>query len=465
MRNSLVVRSFLATSVVSIVAFAVAGTILVTMYRGALVRSFDKRLEVYLKTLIGEAADIEGEADKLVNPGNLGEPRFGFPLSGWYWAILDKRSGKQVFASASLQGEPLAAATKAVPAKGLGGGLARGHASLKHRDITGPEGKDLRIAHLDFSLSETQLFTAVVAGDIDEITREIHTFGGQIAAMLFALGVGLVLTTYFQVRYGLQPLRRIRVALFAIRSGRANSLRGAFADELQPLVDEMNALIGSNREILERSRTQVGNLAHALKTPLSVLRNEAANHQGSFADKVVEQSDLMNDQVSLYLDRARFAAKRNVIGVATEAAPVVRSLARAMDQIHRDRNLEIDVSVPDGLYFRGERQDLEEMIGNLMDNACKWAGSKLRVIARPQVSEDGRRRIVVVIDDDGPGLDEADIERAMGRGERLDESTPGSGLGLSIVSELAQSYGGSISLGASPLGGLSCELELPAAQM
>jgi signal transduction histidine kinase len=271
----------------------------------------------------------------------------------------------------------------------------------------------------------------------------------------------------FQVRFGLAPLKRISDSLAAIRSGTSERLEGRFPEEIAPLARETNALIEANREIVQRARTHVGNLAHALKTPLSVMMNEAtARGEDTLAAKVREQIGIMRDQVSRHLERARLAARLTVVGTVTEVRPVVTALARTMEKIHHGRGIAIDVEAPQDARFLGERQDLEEMVGNLVDNACKWARSRVTVevvAERPKGS--GNSVVRLVIDDDGPGLTPTEREQVQvaPRGRRLDETKPGSGLGLSIVVELAGLYGGELALGTAPIGGLRAELVLPAA--
>jgi signal transduction histidine kinase len=241
-------------------------------------------------------------------------------------------------------------------------------------------------------------------------------------------------------------------------------LQGKFPVEIAPLARETNALIDANREIVERARTHVGNLAHALKTPLSVIVNEAAARGNDpFACKVLEQADIMRDQVARQLERARLAARSTVVGTSVEVPPVVTALARTMEKLYRARDIAIDVDVPDHARFRGEQQDLEEMVGNLVDNGCKWAQSRvaIEVMADQPPSDGAKSRVRIIVDDDGPGLSPAEREQVALRGQRLDETKPGSGLGLSIVVELAGLYGGVLTLGTAPIGGLRAELALP----
>jgi signal transduction histidine kinase len=268
----------------------------------------------------------------------------------------------------------------------------------------------------------------------------------------------LLAAVLIQVRFGLQPLRRIQQSIVAIRTGKAQRLEGEFPAEITPLSDELNILIEHNAAVLERARTQVSNLAHGLKTPLSVLTNEAGQAAGPLAETVRRQTGAMRRQVDHYLARARTAAAARILGARTDVAPVVEDLRRALERIYAERAIQILVACETGLGFRGDRQDLEEMLGNLMDNGCKWAKGKVAVDIHRL---DGR--LVCHVDDDGLGLTEEERTAVFDRGTRLDESVPGTGLGLAIVREIAELHGGTISLDRSPLGGLRAVLVLPAA--
>ena len=312
-------------------------------------------------------------------------------------------------------------------------------------------------------LGDDGRYLIVVAGDPQEIDDETHAFDRALLVTFGTLAVVLLLITMFQVRFGLAPLKRISEALAAIRAGTAERLEGRFPVEIAPLARETNALIDANREIVERARTHVGNLAHALKTPLSVIVNEAAGRDDPLAAKVTEQANIMRDQIARHLERARLAARLKVVGSVTDIVPVVTALTRTMEKIHQGRGIAIDLDAPAEVRFRGERQDLEEMVGNLIDNACKWAQMRvsIEVVAeRGDGAAPATARIIV--DDDGPGLNPAQRDQVARRGRRLDETKPGSGLGLSIVLELAALYGGSLHLGTAPIGGLRAELVLPA---
>ncbi|MGB7257994.1 MAG: sensor histidine kinase, partial [Pseudolabrys sp.] len=330
--------------------------------------------------------------------------------------------------------------------------------------VDGPEDQHLRLVERNIDLGDEGHYLVAVAGDAAEIADETRSFDQALIITFSILAIVLLLTTMFQVRFGLAPLKRITDSLAAIRSGTAERLAGEFPVEIAPLARETNALIDANKEIVERARTHVGNLAHALKTPISVMVNEAAAHgHDPFAAKVLEQADIMRDQVARHLERARLAARLTVVGSVTDVAPVVMALSRTMKKIHHDRVIAIDVHADDKARFVGERPDLEEMIGNLVDNACKWAVSRVAIeVVRERSSTAGEGQTVrIVVDDDGRGLSASEREQVAKRGQRLDETKPGSGLGLSIVVELAALYGGELNLGTAPLGGLRAELVLP----
>jgi signal transduction histidine kinase len=269
----------------------------------------------------------------------------------------------------------------------------------------------------------------------------------------------------FQVRFGLLPLRRIERGLASIRSGEAERLEGQLPAEIEPLQTELNALIASNQEIIDRARTQVGNLAHALKTPLAVIVNEARDDESTLGSKVAEQAHLMRDQIGHYLDRARMAARAGAIGRVTPVQSTAEALARTVERIHSDKGITLTLSVEPGAKFQGEKQDLEEMLGNLLDNACKWGKSRVVLSGKVDVAQAplNGRHLTITVEDDGPGLSAEQRAKIGKRGTRLDESKPGSGLGLSIVSDLAQSYHGRLTLDASEHGGLKAVLDLPAA--
>ena len=457
--SSLATRLFVSATVWVVVILLITGIVLSSVYRNATERAFDRRLNLYLRTLVAEVATPDEPPDHQFQ--SLGEPLFELPLSGWYWQIArtDPEKKAEVRASRSLWDRKLP------KLEDHGGDLTA--AGIRLGYVDGPEGQSLRMVERPVDLGADGKFLVMVAGDASEIFDEIRAFDYYLGGTFAALGIVLLLTTIFQVRFGLAPLKRISESIADIRSGRAERLEGEFPVEIAPLARETNALIDANREIVERARTHVGNLAHAIKTPLSVIVNEASAHAvDPFASKVLEQADVMRDQVAHHLERARIAARVTIVGTVTEVATAIGALRRTMEKIHRDRGITIAVKA-DPLAplakFRGERQDLEEMAGNLVDNACKWAASQVFIEVRVEPPSEPLAGpwLRIIVDDDGRGLSAAERAQVSRRGQRLDESKPGSGLGLSIVVDLAGLYGGSLVLGDAPIGGLRAELVLP----
>jgi signal transduction histidine kinase len=453
--SSLATRLFLSASAWLVVILAITGVVLSSVYRDATERAFDRRLNLYLRTLIAEVATPDEPPDRQFQ--SLGEPLFELPLSGWYWQITRTDTDKpDVRASRSLWDKKLPKLEEQ--------GIELTAAGIRLGYVDGPEGQTLRMVERPVDLGAEGKFLVGVAGDASEIFDETRSFDYYLGGTFTALGIVLLLTTVFQVRFGLAPLKRISEAIAAIRSGRAERLEGDFPVEIAPLARETNALIDANREIVERARTHVGNLAHAIKTPLSVIVNEASAHRADpFALKVLEQADMMRDQIAHHLERARIAARVTIVGTVTEVAPTIEALRRTMEKIHRDREIVIESKADPQARFRGERQDLEEMVGNLVDNACKWASSRVFIdvlVERPAEPGAGSK-LRIIVDDDGRGLSADERAKVSRRGQRLDESKPGSGLGLSIVVDLAALYGGNLSLSNAPTGGLRAELLLP----
>lgn len=451
--RSLAFRLFVAAAAWIVVVLVVAGVVLLSFYQHATERSFDERLHVYLKTLV---ADIAGaDVGDRTAPGAMGEPRFELPLSGWYWQItrLDKpeSNGSKSLFEATLP----SLADLDIPAEP--GGVREGY-------IKGPDDRRLRAVERLIDLGEDGRYRVTLAGAADEIDSDIADFQYALLLTFTALGVGLLAAIFLQVRFGLRPLSRISGALAAMRAGQATKLPPDLPDEIVPLARELDALVDANREVVERARTHVGNLAHALKTPLSVIANEAGSAPHSpLVEQVDRQVAIMRTQIDHHLQRARIAAAVSVVGTVTEIAPVIDGLVRAMEKIHAVKRLKISTQVDPSLRFRGEKQDIEEMTGNLIDNACKWAIGEVAIRAEP-LQIDGAVFARITIDDDGPGLSPEKRVEASQRGKRLDETKPGTGLGLAIVQDLVSLYGGRFAMDEAPIGGLRAVLDVPALQ-
>jgi signal transduction histidine kinase len=452
--QSIAVRLFVMSALWSFVILLVAGLLLTAYYRRTSEQAFDDRIGAFLRALI---ADIVTTGSTRIERGGLGDPRFEVALSGWYWQVTRLDAEKpEVQASRSLFAASLPRlADERIPAEE--GGLRR--ASIK-----GPDDRPLRLVERIVDTEGNGIYLVQVAASITDLEAQIGRFELALTVTFALLALALVGTTAFQVGFGLRPLRRLEAGIAEIRRGETDRVEGSFPRDIAPVAAELNLLIAANREIVERARTQVGNLAHALKTPLSVIVNEAGANKGTLAEKVGEQVQIMRDQVSYYLDRARAATRAGAVGTATEVAPVISALQRTFEKIYRERALTIQADVPAGLRFLGERQDVEEMVGNLFDNACKWAQSSIDIrVAGKAAESPGRTLLTIIVDDDGPGLAPDERAEATRRGRRLDETKPGSGLGLSIVSDLAGGYGGTLTFETSPLGGLRAELRLPGA--
>jgi signal transduction histidine kinase len=450
--RSIASRLFLAAAFWCASILVVAGVGLSALNARSAEKNFDDTLELYAKALVANVA-VPVEEGKAAPPPVVA-PQFELAFSGWYWQIirLDK-TPPEIRTSKSLFGSQL----QQLPASAAGAdNFFRGYES-------GPGGKMLRVIERVIDAGEDGRYLVQVAANAEVIRAQVRHFEYALSATFLVLAAALIGSTALAVRFGLSPLRRLRDGLIAIRRGQAERIAGEYPQDLAPLAAELNLLLDSNREVVERARTQVGNLAHALKTPLSVIVNEAEAGSPNLADKVSEQAEVMRRQVAFYLDRARAAARATSIGVATEFGPVLDGLLRTFQKLYRERELTFESAAPVGLRFRGEPQDLTDLVGNLLDNAGKWAKSRVAVTAEREVSADpsGRAYFRVHIDDDGPGLDPAARAQAVQRGRRLDESRPGSGLGLSIVVDLAANYGGALELGESPLGGLRATLRLP----
>jgi signal transduction histidine kinase len=371
----------------------------------------------------------------------LGDPRFEQPFSGWYWQISDPQG--TFTRSRSLWDEILSTAPP--PADGL----------VLRRPLVGPRGQSLRAVERDVTLPEgDKIRHFLVAANDAEVHDEISRFD---RLLLFSLGgfiLLLALGASIQIGYGLRPLRRLTADLARLRAGNEKRLAGNYPAETAPLAEALNNLLERQEQQIERARRLAGDLAHGIKTPLSVLKIELEHPDGPDTALCLERIDAARALLDRHLARA--SAGFLIQGKTTPVLPIALALSDLMRRIHAGKNLSIKTDGQDDVAFRGEKEDLEEMLGNLLDNACKWA--KLEVLIN--LSKEGKN-LIIAIEDDGAGLPTEARLQALTRGKRLDESKPGSGLGLSIVADLAELYGGELALNASPLGGLKAILNLP----
>ncbi len=455
-RRSLVRRLVLIAGGWTLLVVLVAGVFLTVQFREAAIRRFDQSLAVLTDDLYAGSTIEDGQ----LRAPFLTDIRATRAYSGRYWVILDKAPDgamRPVVRSRSLIDSDLMLSSAQIDR------LEAAPGKTQYFDLRGPQDKPLRAAAIQAQLPGYAYPVVFLAAE-DRSPIDADRCARITAFALLILGGGLILAVVVQVRFGLQPLFRLRREVASVRRGKADRLANDYPEELEPLARELNALLAHNQEVVERQRTHVGNLAHALKTPLSVMLTEASQQPGQLAEVVARQAQTMREQVDHHLRRARAAARSQTSGERTPVEPILDELAVTLERIFQDksegRGVEIDWRCPEDLAFQGEKQDFLEVVGNVMENAGKWCRGRIRVDAAPS----GETRMTVTVDDDGPGLPPEEWAQALKRGQRLDENAPGSGLGLSIVDELTRAYGGSVKLGESPLGGLRVTLDLPRAE-
>ena len=439
-----------------VAALVVTGLVLTTQFQESGLR----RLGGVLNTTIDSLVVATIATDSTVTTPQIMDQKTLELSSGKYWAVgeLNGAGGVRVLnRSRSIWDGEIP-----VPHE-LPGRLEAAFGQTITYNATGPIGEPLRVAATIKSLPGRQapiVFLAAI--DRSEIDTDTRAFARLTWISLALLGLGLVSAVFIQVRIGLAPLFDLRTEISDVRKGKAARIERSYPLEIAPLANQVNRLLDHNQEVVERQRTHVGNLAHALKTPLSVMLAEAGSGDASpLADIVRRQTEVMKGQVDHHLRRARAAARAaHGLGERTPIAEVLDEMAVMLERVFQDKGVEIDWRAPDELAFLGERQDLQEILGNLIENACKWCGHRVRITA----GANGLGQMVAVIEDDGPGLAVDQRETVLKRGARLDEDAPGSGLGLSIVEDLTRAYGGRLTLAASDMGGLKVVLELPAAE-
>ena len=441
----------------SLALLVVAGFALSFLFNAAETRRFDQGLAEDADTLLAGAS--LDETGKVVAPP-LTDARALLAYSGKYWELAERGPDGKLHAvqpSRSLW-DTVMPMPADLPAR-----LAAAGARPVFYFADGPLQQRLRVCALQARLPGRDApIVFLSAEDRAPLNRDEQGFALVTAIALVLFGVVLVTAVILQVRIGLRPLFVMRRDVAKVRKGGEGRLRSeAYPPELSPLANELNALLDHNQEVVERQRTHVGNLAHALKTPISVMLAESERRPGELAEVVTRQAGLMRDHVEHHLRRARAAARAPGAGERTPISPVIDELCRTLDRIFSRRGVDIDCPADTDILFLGERQDLQEMAGNLMENACKYSHGQVRV----EVAAAEPGWFVLRVEDDGPGLAPDQREAALRRGQRLDESAPGSGLGLSIVDELARAYGGGLDLGVSEaLGGLKIDLRLPRAE-
>ncbi|MGN7291809.1 sensor histidine kinase [Rhizobium sp. SAFR-030] len=455
--RSVTARVLLLATAWSGLALVVIAVVISALYTKSAERAFTDLLRAQLYNVINSITI--GDDNSLQGNPQLGDLRFSQPETGWYWIVEPLGT----FAATPLSSSSLGVSNIAVPSI-----LAAPFNNRYERFYSASDafGNDVLVAETEVVLdSEGRAARFRVSGNLSVVVDDVSSFTRNLYIALVVFGVLSLFVNGLAILFGLRPLDEARRALERVRRGEAERLEGQFPREVQSLTVEMNALIESNRRIVERARMQVGNLAHSLKTPIAVLLNESRLLDKPHGELVRSQAEAMQAQVQSYLNRARIAAQRESLLARTETEPVLERLVRVMRRLNPDKTFVLSAPTA-GLALAMEQQDVEETVGNLLENAARHATQSVWIEVLPAVAPEGpeairRNWIEIVVEDDGAGLEPAEIKEALKRGRRLDESKPGTGLGLSIVGEITREYQGRLELTRGGRGGLRAALTLP----
>jgi len=449
--RSLTLRVIAFSTIWAVLALIVIATVIGTLYREASQRGFDSLLSAHLFNLISSVG--VSDANTLTGSPDLGDLRFSRPNSGWYWSVEPVSPElKGTLRSGSMTEAIPSPTPEEIP---FSAGFQRSYTTA------GIAGELILVFESEFTLGTGDLIARFrVMGNRSELESDIAAFERRLYTYLALFGAGMIAINAIAILLGLRPLSQVREALRLVRQGTAKRLDGAFPSEISPLANETNALIENNKRIVERARTQVGNLAHSLKTPLAVLINESRTIGGAKGTLIAEQATAMQKQLDHYLQRARIAAQRDSVVYRTPVGPTLERMVRVMEKLAKGKTVRL-TQPSEEILFAGEREDLEEIAGNLLENAMKWGKSAMLVSVAVAADPAFFR---MTVEDDGPGIPEDKAREAVKRGRRLDEKTPGTGLGLSIVADLVSEYGGRLALERSELAGLRAVIELKRAQ-
>lgn len=445
--KSLTGRLLAASLVWVVFGLVVGGLLLSAAFRAHVESETDERLAQVMDSMVGVSDLDAGGNIYFTQP--LNDQRFNEPYSGWYWQVSG--NGRENYRSRSLwdQELPVNLAIEARP--------------RRIYETDGPGGQPIRVLERDITLPGTSVpFRYMVAGDVTEMNKHVAGYNRIIMWSLGGLGFGIFVAMVLQVVFGLYPLREVEKGLSEIRAGDRKRLPKDYPPEIGPLVEEVNAVLAQNETLVERAKTQMGNLAHSLKTPLAVITNEiAANPKNKLGATIDSQIAIIRRHVDHQLARARAIGHSRHIKARTDIEESIVNIGRTIQRLYKTRKLSLKVEIQPGLTFQGERQDFEEILGNLLDNAAKWAKSQIVVTAKRRSRTKAPGEFTLSVEDDGPGVDRKQRPSLYKRGKRLDEGVPGTGLGLAIVRDIAQIYGGKAHLKRSRLGGLKVEVVLP----
>lgn len=442
-----------------LIAAVVIGFVLHRFIQGQIDQRLDTQL-VFLTSML-----TAGNDGTITLAGNADGPPFDRPARGWYWQI---NGPKNVLRSRSLQGSSIEAPP--VPRRPKPPDFRRMHDDIDDLppearpapgDGPGPDRAPLHFRITQQTIGATSV-TLIASSPRSAVMGPLRPAIFTLAGSLVILGLALMLAIILQVRLGLRPLERLRRAVADVRTGRSDNLPAEQPREIAPLVTELNGLLEQNAANLERARRHVANLAHGLKTPLATLSIALAERGRDGSGELHGLAVLMERRIRHHLARARAAALNGPARTRTPVAARLDDVCNALKKIHADKNVSLALTVPSDAAVACEQQDFDEMVGNLLENAYRWARSTVAVHVAANTPHDARP-LRLVIEDDGPGLKADQVPQVLRPGERMDESTPGFGFGLPITRELAELYGGELNLDTSPLGGLRVTLTLPRA--
>jgi signal transduction histidine kinase len=441
--SSLRFRFIASTCALIAVGLLLTGIAVTKLMRLSVERGYHEEMQIHIEELAALVKlDKDGRPFLL---RRLSDPRFLVPNSGFYWEI--RRANFAPLKSPSMLSGDLSGT--------LSTGVARRWAFTQ-----GPSGKVLEYGMLAPLPNGAPPILLAIGSDAKLIDATVASFATPLAWSLTLLAVLMLLAGVAQIAFGLRPLHRLMAGVADIRSGKAAAMVGDFPREIQPLVSDLNSLLDANAAIVHRARIQAGNLAHGLRTPLAIIIDEAeqlsANGQPDSAKILLQECDRMQRQIKYHLARARTAAAQPGTGQIAMLKPTLEPILRAMRRLHAEREILLCCGNFPDVAVACDDVDLGEMLSIVIDNAFKWA--KTRVMVSWEVQD---RDVSILVDDDGSGLSTTDAVRAFEAGERLNDSAPGSGLGLAIVKDLTKLYGGSVQLGNSPLGGLRANIQLP----
>ena len=448
--NSLALRLFTSAIVWIFLTLLGTGIVLSDLNKQSNLKAFDDKLNLLLETLIG-ASKIDS-SNSITVISSIGDPRFFQPYSGWYWQI--NSGAKTLSRSRSMWDQVFTLDKRLIGGRAqfLNSSLQNIDNQKKDKDIV--EKKELQILQREISFPGfSGPLTFIVSGDTIEFRQNVEEFNRALSISLMILGLGLLFAVYLQVHYGLLPLNKIKNSLFKIRNGDATKLEETYPLEVQPLASEINDLIQHNEKIIDRAKTHVGNLAHVLKTPLAVISNESST------DNIImrNQLELMRKHIDRYLKKAHLDASGKVAKEKLNLSSLLKKMIKIFNKLYPNVTIKL-TEKSSNLFVYSSLEDMEEVIGNLLENSCKWTSKLIKI----NINKFSENEIKFVIEDDGPGLAEAQLTNVFARGFRLDEQKPGTGLGLNIVKDIVETYKGKVWLSRSKnLGGLKVNVLLP----